>query len=74
MIVHISITGSATGSQLGSRTKSQESLASLRPPSQAKSPVDNTSAAAPAGGMTSDNSAEQPADIPREPTPVPQTR
>ena len=69
--------GSATGSQLGSRTKSQESLASLRPPSQAKSPTDQPATAAGGHVTTADREASPAAaaaDLPREPTPVPQTR
>lgn len=57
--------GSASGSQLGSRTKSQESLTSVRPPSQAKSP----------GDVTDDSPGSVAVGDPvREPTPVPQTR
>jgi len=58
---------------LATRTKSQESLASGRPPSQSKSPIDPTPDpnAVPSAAPAVDGPA---VDAPREPTPVPQSR
>ena len=62
------LTGSASGSQLESRTRSQESITSIRPPSQTKSPIPPSP-----DPVASTNVAAQSADIIREQTPVPQT-
>lgn len=61
--------GSATGSHIGSRTKSQESLTSA-PASQAKSPATGDLAAMAEESRGSADAGE----LVREPTPVPQTR
>lgn len=61
--------GSAVGSQLGSRTKSQESLTSAQPASQSKSPIE---ASPEQDGQAQSELAG--AEIAREPTPIPQTR